>query len=65
MSEERLKRAVEIVEADFGDLVELLEPNAVPIEWRLAERRAAPPDEDAATGTGLDEEAERRLLEAS
>jgi hypothetical protein len=36
MSEERLQRAVEIVENDFGDLVELLEMNVVPIERRLA-----------------------------
>jgi hypothetical protein len=63
MSEERLQRAGEIVETDFGDLVELLELNAVPMERRLADRRAAPPDEDVATGTGLDEETERRLLE--
>lgn len=63
MSEERLKRAVEIVHNDFGDLVQLLEMNVVPIERRLAERRAAPPDENAASGTGLDEETERELLE--
>jgi SEC-C motif len=63
MSEERLQRAVEIVESDFGDLVQLLEMNVVPIERRLAERRAAPPDENAAAATGLDEETERQLLE--
>ena len=63
MSEERLQRAVEIVKNDFGDLVQLLELNVVPIERRLAERRAAPPDEHAATSTGLDEETERQLLE--
>ena len=63
MSEERLQHAVEIVENDFGDLVQLLEMNVVPIERRLAERRAAPPDECAAPGSGLDEETERKLLE--
>jgi SEC-C motif len=63
MSGERLQRAVEIVKNDFGDLVQLLEVNVVPIERRLAERRAAPPDENAAVGAGLDEETERQLLE--
>jgi hypothetical protein len=63
MSEERLQRALEIVEGDLGDLVDLLETNVVPIEQQLAERRAATPDEHAAAGSGLDEETERQLLE--
>jgi hypothetical protein len=63
MSEAWLERAMEIVESDFGDLVESPELNVVPIEQRLAERAAAPPDEDATVGTGLDEQTERQLLE--
>ena len=63
-SEERLQRAVEIVTNDFGDLVQRPELEVVPIERSLAERRAGPPDEDAASVTGLDEATERRLLEA-
>lgn len=50
--------------AIFGDLIQLLERNVVPIERRLAERDAAPPDTAAPTGTGLDEATERQLLEA-
>ncbi|MGH2954082.1 MAG: SEC-C domain-containing protein [Solirubrobacterales bacterium] len=42
MSEERLDRAIEIVEADFGDLAELSDRQVVPIEQRLAERRSEP-----------------------
>jgi hypothetical protein len=66
MSEERLTRAVEIVKNDFGDLVQLVDLNIVPIERRLAEQRAAPPDRaatNAVAGTGLDQATERQLLE--
>jgi hypothetical protein len=62
MSEQRLQRGVEIVEGDFGDLIHSSKIDAVPIEQRLGELRAAP-RERAAAGTGLDEESERRLLE--
>ena len=63
MSEQRLQHAIEIVEDDFADLVARLELTVVPIDQRLAERRAAPPDEDAAAGTGLDEDTERQVIE--
>lgn len=43
MSEPRLEHAIEIVEADFGDLAELLDRELVPIEQRM-EERAAPRD---------------------
>ncbi|MGI8632037.1 MAG: SEC-C domain-containing protein [Solirubrobacterales bacterium] len=42
MSEERLERAIELIDADFGDLAELYERELVPIEQRLEERRSAP-----------------------
>ena len=61
MSEERLRRAAEIVRNDFGDLIQSPEMNVVPIEQRLAERSAAA-DEDAAAGIGLSAEVERQLL---
>lgn len=63
MSESRLQRAVEIVNGDFGDLIESLELRVIPIERRLAEGRAAAPDDHDATGTGLDAETERQLAE--
>ena len=63
MSAERLRRAGEIVMIDFGGLIQSPKTNVVSIEQRLAERCGATPDEQAAAGSGLDEETERRLLQ--
>ena len=67
MSEERLQRAVAIVDDDFGDLARRCELKVVPIERALAARRAADADADADADavweSGIDGTTERQMLE--
>lgn len=61
MSEQRLDRAIEVVELDFGDLAEFSDRALVPIEQLLDEFRSAPPPADAAP-PDLTPADERRLV---
>lgn len=57
MSAQRLERAIEMVECDLGDLVELTEREAIPIERRLEDARAEPrPEREAPPGLTAAEE---------
>ncbi len=46
MSEERLATAIETVDADFGDIAELVRRGVTPIEQRLEEHGAPSPEDD-------------------
>lgn len=46
MSEERLESAIETVDADFGDIAELVRREVTPIEQRLEERDRSAPEDD-------------------
>lgn len=48
MSEERLATAIETVDADFGDIAELVRRDVTPIEERLEERDPSAPEDDVA-----------------
>jgi hypothetical protein len=48
MSEERLATAIETVDADFGDIAELVRRDVTPIEERLEERDHSAPEDDVA-----------------
>jgi hypothetical protein len=48
MSEERLESAIETVDADFGDVAELVRREVTPIERRLEERGPSAPEDDVA-----------------
>jgi hypothetical protein len=47
MSEERLALAIEAVDADFGDIADLVRREATPIAQRLEERDHSGPEDDA------------------
>ncbi len=48
VSEERLATAIETVDADFGDIAELVRRDVTPIAQRLEERDHSAPEDDVA-----------------
>ncbi len=62
MSEERLEHAIDIVAADFDELVELSHRQVVPIEPLLAEQREAPSRAGKRSSSGLPPDEERRIV---